>query len=194
MMSVPPHPITLRRRSDGPPPQVPHDPRGPRPRSGPLVLQGRRLHGRGPRAPDRRRRALLDRDHPVQLEPSEARGEGEGGHPRGRRDPDRVQHGLRHRRHRDGYRGHEELPREPGGGGRLHRARGARAPLRRGGGHLRLRQDHSRDRHGAGPPESPGGDALRRLDHAGELRVPEAHRAGRLRGGGRLQRRPDLGP
>ena len=65
-----------------------------RPRGRPLVLQGDRLHRRGPRASAGRRRPLLDRDHAVQLEPPEAGREGEGGHPRRRRHADRVQHDL----------------------------------------------------------------------------------------------------
>ena len=53
----------------------------------------------------------------------------------------------------------------------------------------RLRQDHSRRRHGAGAAEHPGRGALRRVDRAGAVPRPRRHDSGRLRGGRRARAR-----
>ena len=56
----------------------------------------------------------------------------------------------------------------------------------------RLRQDHSRRRDGAGAAQHPGPGALRRLDRAGTVPRPRRHDPGRVRGGRRARRRPDV--
>ena len=103
----------------------------------------------------------------------------------------RVQHrgGLRRRLH--GHRGDEGVAHQPGGHRRLHRAGDPRAPVRRGGGAVRLRQDHPGHGHGAGAAGPAVADALRRLHHA--RAVPGARRdhPGRVRGRGRPRGQED---
>ena len=118
-----------------------------------------------------------------------SRREGEGGGAQGRRHPDGVQHHRGLGRGDDGYPGHEGVAGQPRGDRRLDRADGARLPVRCACGHLRLRQDDPRQRHGACPARHPVGAALRRLDPAGPLPGARRHDPGRVRG----DRRPRQG-
>ena len=151
------------------PQSEPGDPRWPGSRTGALVPEGGGLRRRGAPAADRRHRQHLDRDDALQLPPAPAGGEGEGGRPRGGRHADGVQHRRDLGRHHDGHRGHARLAREPGSDRRLDRAGGARPHVRRGDRPLRLRQDDSRLRDGAGAARRAEPHALRRLDRARAL-------------------------
>ena len=108
-MSDPTHPYERPLR----PGQAPFGRPDRRPRPGRRAghAQGHRLHRRGPREADRRRRDELDRDDALQLQPSPPRGGGQGGYPGRRRDADGVQHDLGQRRRVDGHRGHEGVAR-----------------------------------------------------------------------------------
>ena len=151
------------------PQSEPGDPRRPGPGPGARVPEGRGLRRRGAQPPDRRHRQHLDRDDALQLPPAPAGGEGEGGRARGGRHADGVQHRRDLGRHHDGHRGHARLAGEPGGDRRLDRAGGARPHVRRGDRPLRLRQDDSRLRDGAGAARHAEPHALRRLDRARAL-------------------------
>jgi len=133
----------------------------------------------------------VDRDHAVQLQPSAARGVGQGRHSRGGRHAGRVQHHCSQRRHRDGHRRNESVTHLARGRRRLHRARHARASPRRARLHQRLRQDHPRHGHGARAHGYSWAHGLWRFDHARPVPGQGRHDRRRLRGRRQARRRED---
>ena len=180
------HLSCIRRKTPQPRPH-----RGSRARRRALLPARDRLHRRGSRQADRRRRALVDRDDAVQLQQPRARRQGQGGHPRRRRHADGAEHDRDLRRDHDGHCRHARLARLTRDHRRLDRARRQRARIRRARDDLRLRQDDPRHRDGARAPEHSRTDALRRLDQARPLQRRRGDDPASLRGRRPVRRRQD---
>ena len=160
----------------------PHHTRGTRSCSRPFIPQRHGLLRRGPEQAHSWRGPLLDRDDAVQLQPPASGGEGERGRQGGRWHTDGAEHHLHLGRHNHGDARDEDIPREPGGDRRLHRACRARPHVRRYGNDRRLRQDHPGSRHGPRQARRTGRHRLFRLYSPGPLQGSRRDDPGCLRG------------
>ena len=127
----------------------------------------------------------------VQHAPGWARGARVGRRQRCRRQARRLRHHHGLRRHLDGDRGDEVLPRVAGSDCRFARDRRRRRGLRRPGGDWRLRQEHAGDGHRPGAAQSALGVRLRRHHPPRHLAGSAGrHRVG-VRGRGEARGGPD---